>query len=122
MLYCFQVRTREDWKKPTASDDIFDLMEAYVTCDLEIRRKQMPYLDLMDRIVEDQTRERPREAKVHRQMRWAGTIREGWVSRRVRWLAAYLRSLPPILARRWKRVTLPPVAAHDTTPEAACCD
>jgi hypothetical protein len=38
MLELFQVRTEENWMKPTTSDDIFELMEAYVTCDLGIRR------------------------------------------------------------------------------------
>lgn len=82
----------------------------------------MPYEYWMEHIVEDMMRERLRQAELHRQMRQAGLIREGWVSPRVRRLAAYLRRLPSILARRWQRYALPPVAARDATPDAACCD
>jgi len=76
----------------------------------------------MEHMVEDQTRERPGQAELHRQTRRAGGIREGWVSLRVRRLAAYLRCLPSILAQSWRRCALPPVAACDATPEAACRD
>ncbi len=76
----------------------------------------------MEPTVEDQMRERPRQAEPHRQMCRTGVIREGWVSPRVRRLAAYLRCLPAILAQSWRRCALPPVAACDPTPEAACRD
>jgi hypothetical protein len=76
----------------------------------------------MENMVEDQMSERPRQAELHPQVRRAGVIREGWVSLQVRRLAAYLRCLPAILAQAWRRCALPPVAACDATPKAACCD
>jgi hypothetical protein len=82
----------------------------------------MPYLDLMDRHVEDQVQERPREAELHRRMRRVGVIREGRVSLWIRRLAAYLRCLPGILAQSWRRCALPPVAACEGTRQAACRD
>ena len=76
----------------------------------------------MEHMVEDQMAEGPRQVELRRQMRQAGVIRGGWVSLRVRRLAAYLRCLPAILAQAWRRCALPPVASCDATPEAACRD
>jgi tRNA A-37 threonylcarbamoyl transferase component Bud32 len=76
----------------------------------------------MEQMAKERMRKRFREAELHRQMRQAGIVREGWVRPRLRWLVAYLRCLPAIMAQRWERHKLLPVAAHDATPKAACCD
>ena len=76
----------------------------------------------MEHMVEDQMTEGPRKVELPPQMRQAGVIRGGWVSQRVRRLAAYLRCLPALLAQSWRCCALPPVAARDATPEAACRD
>lgn len=82
----------------------------------------MSYGDLMEQMAKERMRKRFREAELHRQMRQAGIVREGWVRPQVRRLATYLRCLPAILAQSWRRCALPPVAARDATPEAACRD
>jgi hypothetical protein len=76
----------------------------------------------LEHMVEDQMPERPRQAELHPQMRRAGVRQGGWVSLRVRRLAAYLRCLPAILAQGWRRCALPPVAACDASPGTACGD
>jgi hypothetical protein len=76
----------------------------------------------LEQMVEDQMPERPRQAEPRRQMHQTGAIRGGWVSQRVRRIAAYLRCLPAILAQGWRRCALPPVAACDASPGAACRD
>jgi hypothetical protein len=81
----------------------------------------MSYGDLMEQMAKERMRKRFREAELHRQMRQAGIVREGWVRPQLRGLVAYLRCLPAIMAQRWERHKLPPVAAHDATAKAACC-
>lgn len=81
----------------------------------------MSTVDLIEQMAKERMQQRLREAEMHRQARQAGIVREGWVRPQVRWLVAYLRCLPAIMAQRWERHKLSPVVARDATAKAACC-